>query len=77
MIYLVFHNQTDAMRCRNVLQMHDLQSKITKPPRREPGASCAWAVRIPAELRDHAGQVCLNHDIRPCAWYDERGGTIG
>ena len=64
MIYLVFHNQTDAMRCRNVLQTQNVPSTITKPPRLEPGASCAWAVKIPAEQRGRAGQICLNNNIR-------------
>ena len=77
MIYLVFHNQTDAMRCWHALQAQIPQSQITKPPRLKPGASCAWAVRIPAEHRGHAGQICLNNHIQPCTWYDERGGFIG
>lgn len=76
LIYLVFHNQTDAMRCRNSLQANHVRGTIARPPRREQGASCAWAVRIDPAQRDRASQICLADDIHPCAWYNERGGTL-
>lgn len=77
MVYIIFHNQTDAMRCRNSLQTERIIGVLTKAPRITNSGSCAWAVKISESEREHAKQICTLKGIAPCAWYSEqRGGKM-
>lgn len=74
MVYIIFHNQTDAMRCRSRLLSERIKGAVVKAPRITGSGSCAWAVRINETEREPARQVCISDGIAPCAWYTEPGG---
>ena len=74
MVYIIFHNQTDAMHCRNVFLKEQIEGVVVKAPRVRTSDSCAWAVRIPEHDRRRAELICSSHRITPCAWYAEQKG---
>ena len=74
MVYIIFHNQTDAMRCRSALNAERFIGTVVKAPRVMSSGSCAWAVKIKESDREYARQFCISHGINPCAWYTEQRG---
>ena len=77
MVYIIFHNQTDAMLCQNRLLHEQIDGVVVKAPRLTRSDSCAWAVRINESDREYARQVCVSRGIAPCAWHTEqRGGRM-
>ena len=48
MIWIVFYGQTQAVRCRNVLEKNGIAGLLRKPPRPANAQhTCIWAVGIP------------------------------
>ena len=76
MVYIIFHNQTDAMSCRNLLTATQIDCAVVKSPRLSSSGSCAWAVRIPEGQQIRARQICMVEEISPCAWHSERKGGV-
>lgn len=77
MIWIVFHGQTQAIRCRNALTASGMTGILRKPPR--PANSqhaCIWAVGIAEETEQKVRQICLDQDIHPNFWMDQTGRVL-
>lgn len=43
---LVCHSQTEALKCRRLLEGAGVNGRLEKPPRMQGIGSCSWAVRV-------------------------------
>lgn len=77
MVWIVFHSQTQAIQCRNMLAQNGIIGQLGKPPRtNNHQASCTWAVGIHWEEQSKSRQICKAYGIHPCAWMDGTGGAL-
>ena len=77
MVWIVFHSQTQAIQCRNILAQNGVIGHLGKPPRTADGQrSCTLAVGIRWEEQTKCRQTCKIHGIEPCAWMDGGGSNL-
>lgn len=77
MVWIVFHSQTQAIQCRNMLAQNGVIGQLGKPPHPvDHSRSCAWAVGVRWEEQTKSRQACKDHGIKPCAWMDGTGGSV-
>lgn len=73
MVWIVFHSQTEAIQCRDILARAGILGRLGQPPHTPQHPSCAWAIAVGWDQQTAARMACTAQGIQPCAWIKEGG----
>lgn len=71
---IICHSQTEALKCRRILEGAGVSGTLTKPPRIKGTGSCSWAVLVPWESMPIVRRRLLEKNFTPVRITTPDGG---